>query len=246
MPTYKFALVNGKRTKPSPKLRGIHEYCGSEMTSVCPRERARHWRHLRKRTCDQWWENQTEWHVEWKNHFPEEWQEVVHVDENTGEKHIADVKTPAGLVVEIQHSNIDAQERQSRESFYGDMVWIVDGNQNETSNAYFTMHITLDSVDQNPFQYQIKWYGPNRFFPRWTPTRIPVYVDFGSSNLWRIVSFDQETRVGKVFQIPKEKFVELCQSDEPFSALNGDYQFAVEFVRVWVRYDIPDVGTDDN
>ena len=239
MTTYQFALVNGKRTKPSPKLRGIHEFCESEMTSVCGK-RAWHWRHLRKRTCDPWWENQTEWHIEWKDRFPEDWQEVTAYDETSGEKHIADVKTPADLVVEIQHSTISPEERESREAFYGDMVWVVDGNRNETDYAYFTMHLSLDASNKNPFQYQLKWYGPSKFLHRWAPTDKPVYVDFGSSNMWRIISFDAESGTACVFQMPKDKFIELCHSEEPTVALQADYRFAVEFVRVWVRYDIPD------
>jgi len=53
--------------------------------------------------CDNWWENETQWHRDWKNHFPVEWQEVVQIAED-GEKHIADVKTSEGWVVEFQHS----------------------------------------------------------------------------------------------------------------------------------------------
>ena len=62
----------------------------------------------------------------WKNCFPQHCQERVHIDERTGEKHIADVKADSGLVVEVQHSPIAEDEMQSRESFYGDMIWIVD------------------------------------------------------------------------------------------------------------------------
>ena len=39
----------------------------------------------------------------WKNQFPTEWQEIIQRG-NTGEKHIADVKTKDGWVIEFQHS----------------------------------------------------------------------------------------------------------------------------------------------
>ena len=55
--------------------------------------------------------------TDWKKCFPEEWQEVVHFAED-GEKHIADVKTPSGLVIEFQHSAIKPEEQLSREGFY--------------------------------------------------------------------------------------------------------------------------------
>ena len=85
-----------------------------------------HWAHKSKKMCDHWWENETQWHRDWKNCFPEEWQEVVHFAED-GEKHIADVKTPSGLVIEFQHSAIKPDEQRSRELFYRNMIWIVDG-----------------------------------------------------------------------------------------------------------------------
>jgi hypothetical protein len=43
------------------------------------------------------------------------------------EVHRADVKTPTGIVLEFQHSNMTDAERLSREAFYGDMIWILDG-----------------------------------------------------------------------------------------------------------------------
>lgn len=52
---------------------------------------------------------------------------MVQFDAATGEKHIADVKTSQGLVIELQHSAMPADELRSREEFYGDMIWIVDG-----------------------------------------------------------------------------------------------------------------------
>ena len=35
--------------------------------------------------------------------------------------------TVHNLVIEFQHSHMDAQERTSREKFYKNMVWVVDG-----------------------------------------------------------------------------------------------------------------------
>ncbi|MGI4796978.1 MAG: hypothetical protein ACRYG8_23585 [Janthinobacterium lividum] len=44
-----------------------------------------------------------------------------------GEIHRADVKTPTGVVVEFQHSAMTDAERQAREAFYGNLVWVIDG-----------------------------------------------------------------------------------------------------------------------
>jgi competence protein CoiA len=72
------------------------------------------------------WENETDWHRQWKNLFPEECREVVHIAEN-GEIHRADIKTSTGIIIEVQHSAMTDAERISRESFYKNLVWIIDG-----------------------------------------------------------------------------------------------------------------------
>jgi len=49
----------------------------------------------------------------------------VHIDAETGERHVADVKTPAGTVLEFQNSPMDIRELRSREHFYRNVLWIV-------------------------------------------------------------------------------------------------------------------------
>ncbi len=44
-----------------------------------------------------------------------------------GEIHRADVKTPTGIVIEIQHSSMTDAERVSRENFYQNLIWVIDG-----------------------------------------------------------------------------------------------------------------------
>lgn len=85
-----------------------------------------HWAHARDRLCDPWWENETPWHRAWKAEFPESCREVAHVAPD-GEIHRADLKTPTGIVIEIQNSPISDVERKSREAFYGNMIWVING-----------------------------------------------------------------------------------------------------------------------
>lgn len=44
-----------------------------------------------------------------------------------GEIHRADIKTANGIVIEVQHSSITDVERLSREIFYQNLVWVIDG-----------------------------------------------------------------------------------------------------------------------
>jgi hypothetical protein len=77
-----------------------------------------HWSHAGTRHCDPWWENETDWHRRWRSYFPEAEREIVHFDD-VGEKHVADVKTSRGMVIEFQHSAMPPDELRARETFYG-------------------------------------------------------------------------------------------------------------------------------
>jgi len=122
----KFAIVSGTRAEAQPDLSGQCPCCNAPTVARCGEVRAWHWAHRGRRSCDPWWEGETEWHRNWKNEFPLTWQEVVH-HASDGERHIADVKTPDGWVFEFQHSYLKPEERRSREAFYQSIIWVVDG-----------------------------------------------------------------------------------------------------------------------
>ena len=121
------ALVDNDRVEAFPGGRGLCPICGSEMIPKCGPRVMHHWAHHRPKDCDPWWENETPWHREWKNLFPIECREVSHTADD-GEIHRADIKTPTGIVIEVQHSSMTDAERQSREDFYGNLVWVTDGS----------------------------------------------------------------------------------------------------------------------
>jgi hypothetical protein len=123
----RFALISEQRVEAMPGSHAVCAYCGGAMLAKCGDKVTWHWAHSPRRLCDPWWENETDWHRAWKNHFPPSWQEVVHFDPTTEEKHVADVKTAAGLVIEFQNSPMTEDERNSRENFYGSLVWVVNG-----------------------------------------------------------------------------------------------------------------------
>jgi hypothetical protein len=122
-----YALVDDLRSEAFPKGRGTCPICGSDVIAKCGSQIVHHWAHAHLQDCDPWWENETLWHRAWKNLFPPECREVSHVATD-GEIHRADIKTPTGIVIEVQHSSMTDAERISREEFYGNLVWIVDGS----------------------------------------------------------------------------------------------------------------------
>lgn len=173
----KYALIDGKRTVASKGAQGICPVCNSKLIAKCGLDRIDHWSHYRKLDCDPWWENETEWHRNWKNQFPEDWQEFTFTDPKTGEKHIADVYTEHGLVMEFQHSHIDPKERISREKFYKNMVWIVDGSRLKRDFPRFlnNLHSFQPTNKQNHFIVNF----PEKSFPKaWLNSNVPVVFDF--------------------------------------------------------------------
>src|SRR5262249_35797989 len=130
--------VNGQREEAQPGLSGKCPACDHPMVAKCGERRIWHWAHRRGGFCDPWWENESEWHRAWKGQFPGSWQEVVHHHAQTGEKHIADVKTDRGWVIEFQRSYLKPEERRSRDGFYHPkLIWVVDGTKRKRDAAQF-------------------------------------------------------------------------------------------------------------
>jgi len=174
----KFGLdkTTQKRVEPKPGLLAVCPCCEAELVSKCGNVRIHHWAHRNNKMCDSWWEPETEWHRSWKNNFPAEWQEVFLPDERTGEKHIADIHTSHDLVIEFQHSHIDPQERVTRENFYKNMVWVVDGSRNKGDFRRFIKRVRhFQYVEKGLFRVD----NPEECFPlAWLESSVPVIFDF--------------------------------------------------------------------
>jgi len=180
---FKFALVDGQRREAEPGLSGECQGCHGAMVAKCGEIRVWHWAHLRKRTCDHWWESETEWHRAWKNQFPDDWQEVRRQAED-GEWHIADIKTAHGLVIEFQHSHLAAEERGAREAFYKQMVWVVDGQRLKRDKPRFFK--ALNAGVARCREPLVKDVFPDdcALVRKWVDSRVPVFFDFGEPDLW--------------------------------------------------------------
>ncbi len=174
----KFALVNGQRSDAAKTgLRGTCVYCQSDTIAKCGLERIDHWAHKIKSSCDQWWEEETAWHRAWKNRFPAEWQESIHIDSANGEKHIADIKTDKEFVIEFQHSAIKPDEIKSREAFYRNMVWVVDGTRLKRDYPRFRKGFrSLITSSEKGLLYSA--YPEDCFPLSWLRSSVPVYFDF--------------------------------------------------------------------
>jgi hypothetical protein len=176
----KFALVDNQKKEAEKGLKGICPICQQPVIPKWGEYKINHWAHKSYEHCDKWWENETEWHRQWKNKFPTEWQEIVAIDEKTGDKHIADIKTDEGMVVEFQHSSITEEERISRERFYNNMIWIVDGTRRKRDFDHFTKAFEDKSIwriGQKNTLYVLE-YGDDYLPKEWLNCNVPVLFDF--------------------------------------------------------------------
>lgn len=173
----KFANFEDTRIEATKGAKGFCPICGSALIAKCGEFKINHWAHKSISNCDRWWETEELWHRTWKNNFPTEWQEFVMFDEKTGEKHIADIRTDQKLVIEFQHSHIIPQERISREQFYKNVIWVVDGSRLKRDYDRFVKGCA-NIRETNILGHYIVGF-PDECFPKtWIGSNVYVVFDF--------------------------------------------------------------------
>lgn len=171
-----WAIVAGERFEANPILRGISAKCpccDSEVRPKCGSIVEWHWAH-KERDCDPWSEPESLWHREWKDSFPSSWNEVI-----IG-KHRADIKAD-GLVIELQNSLISPKTIQERESYYGNMIWIVNAQD-------FTL-----SIRERDEYVSFRWKWPRK---SWWHSEKPLYFDLGIRGILEVKKIHNETPCG--------------------------------------------------
>jgi competence protein CoiA len=230
----KFALINGQRQEAQPNLSGQCPACDQAMIAKCGNVKVWHWAHKGRRICDPWWENETEWHRAWKGQFPESWQEVVHKADN-GKKHIADVKTDQGWVIEFQHSPIEPEERRSRDTFYPKLVWVVDGARRKRDRTQFqnALNMSIPTVSGSPVRRIFS--DKCVLLEEWAGCRAPVFFDFGGENLCWLLSKSPNGPM-YVALFSRSDFIEIHRSGEILKASGFD-DFVKDISKLVAQYE---------
>jgi len=220
----RFALIENTLVEAAPGSHGICPGCSKAVIAKCGKQRIHHWAHRNDKMCDNWWEPETEWHRSWKDNFPKEWQEIFLPDEQSGEKHIADLLTDYGLVIEFQHSPIKPDERASRENFYQNMIWVADGMRLQRDfNRFFKKKKKIRETDLLGI-FRVEY--PEDYFPvSWLGSAMPVIFDFRSDDIMNRFNAKPiplyclfPTRIANyvtVAEIPRKAFI--------ISVINGDW-----------------------
>lgn len=227
--TVKYAIVDEQRREALRGLRGTCPICDALLTPKCGRFRVAHWAHSPGIT-DHRWEPETEWHRTWKGCFPRECQEVVH-QASDGKRHIADVKTARGQVIEFQHSPISEEERCSREKYYRPMLWVVNGQRLKGERSQFSETLRSGTIaSANPLMVVVPVENC-MLLRKWADSRVLVLFDFGETDhvgdvlrfgapvLW---ASDPRKAAGKVLLTPvyRSAFIEAMTKGEPLKGMN--------------------------
>ena len=223
-----YALVDGHRHEARTGVRGNCPDCGSGMVAKCGPRVLHHWAHASRKNCDPWWENETDWHREWKSHFPEECREVSHTARD-GEVHRADIKTRTGIVIEVQHSTMSDEERESRESFYGNLIWILDGRS-------FRKSFRLGYMLPEPSAEWVKdivWCPP----PRSTNPSSRESIEHRIPQFWRLSDIERDypgiTKANIKERLPSSVMVEIHSGHKIDSKVKDSYAGHHQFF--WTR-----------
>ena len=224
----RFAILNGERHEAYKGLLGICPSCEKPVIAKCGELKIHHWAHKGKIECDGWWENETEWHREWKSHFPIAWQEKIH-DGANNEKHIADVKTDHDLVIEFQHSALKPEEHQSRNEFYKKIVWVVNGKRLKNDEIKFFEAINRGTMCGSMFKTTTGDWNLLRF---WSGNLVPVYFDFGKAILWLVMP-NSSKDVVYFFPCRKVDFLEIygqahSQKAQVFENFLNEFQTMIQ------------------
>ncbi|MGE8452258.1 MAG: hypothetical protein ACN6OP_16870, partial [Pseudomonadales bacterium] len=155
----------------------------------------------------------------------------MHQDSVTSETHVADVKNPFGLVIEFQHSPIAPEEMRSREAFYKEVIWVVDGLRGDLDLSFFRMGLS-GPIQQSPLAYQVQWLGRGQLLRNWAEAKAKVYLDFGENVLWRLVLYDAERKIGVVGPVLRDAFIRDCLTGKAIHVTENGPQLPAPLIQV--------------
>jgi hypothetical protein len=158
------------RVEATPRARAHCAACGGEVAAKCGAIVTPHWAHVAREDCDDWSEVGTAWHRGWQECVEPSQREVV-----MG-WHRADLVTPLGYVIELQHSSISPDQIAAREAFYGPrMIWVFDA-----TDAFADDRLNLRQRDG---YVSFRWKHPRKTIGACVRR---VYLDLGDGSVLRV------------------------------------------------------------
>lgn len=159
---------DGNRVLPEKGMTAQCPMCRSEVIAKCGDVVRWHWSHTVARDCPVQFDGVTEWHLEWQSYADQ--------TEVTIGAHRADIVTPDGMVVEVQHSAISVEDIRAREVHYGRMMWVFDARTPFADDRFVIRKVL-------PEYQTFRWKHPRKSV---RACRKPVFLDLGDDTLFQI------------------------------------------------------------
>lgn len=159
--------TDGARVFARPDTEARCPQCAAEVVPKCGELTAWHWAHHPRLggDCDPWAEVPGLWHFDWQKHAAPEFREVV-----VGE-HLAPLRSPGGLIVELREGSLSPAEIREREDYYGDkLIWLWSARDAWRSQRFAVKPPRPDGY------VTFRWKQPRKVI---APCRRPVYLDLG-------------------------------------------------------------------
>ena len=173
-----YGLIEGEKMRAKPRLKAQCPLCQKALIAKCGAIKVWHWAHEAGNYCDEWGEGETKWHKSWKDWFGVDRVEVV--IEKRKKRHIADIVTKKGVVIEVQHSPIAPQIIEAREKFYGRMIWIVDARSFQANLKIRFRPFILKQLKENT---SFLWRGKETVIENWVDKDGFEFLTFDCSKL---------------------------------------------------------------
>lgn len=233
-----------ERIVAKPGLAGACPICHMEVIPKCGEIKVWHWAHKSLKECDHWSEPESEWHFGWKKLAGLENSEIViRRPEGT---HRADIKID-NRVIELQHSNLSPKDVREREAFYGNMIWVIDGDEllknvtvermiSREDGFYFVCSFKKKSwMDEikKPIYYHFKSLAVYTYYYQKRYTIHNFSHQFGERSGWKL---DYEKPVGKWHRVAIDGYpmiyedVILQPGKEKYCYLKSKDQFKKELL----------------
>ena len=205
-----YAIKDNIKIRPNPNIKdAVCPLCNEQVIPKCGEIKIWHWSHKANADCDSFGEPESEWHLNWKNNFNKECQEVIikkcvseycydkkynhnHTTDDHGDctdcifiKHRADIKLDNGLIIELQNSHLSSDKIKEREEFYGNMIWILNGQTICSS-------LGLKKEKGNGIR-TFRWKHPPK---SWWVANKPIIVDWDKENVFIIKKIYQNIPCG--------------------------------------------------
>lgn len=152
--------------------------CGGEVIPKCGEIIAWHWAHAKSVDCDDWYESDDNWSIEWKQRFAKENCEI------TFKGRRADILTDNSEVIRLQKRTLSLDDIRDIENHFDDMVWIF----KVTDAAH---NIEFKNNDKGYVSF--RWKYPKKTIAY---TAKPTILDLGNNKLFILKKMYKGTPCG--------------------------------------------------